>query len=1255
MIKPFSLVVGCLVALSSLAHGQFIINEFMADNVTADEDEDGNHGDWLEIKNISGAAASLNGWYLTDDAGNLRKWRFPVTTPVVTIPAGGFLTVWCDDKDRKAVATKLHTNFSLRAGGEYLALVRADGVTVASHFNPEFPQQIPNGTYGISNSATGYLMTPTRNAENSAIRTNIGPIISETTDRPAQPTAGGANTLTITCKVTKSLNNLPAVGANPVQLKWRRMYQNEVTINMTLTAADTYTAQIPLSSFLPGEMVRWRIEARDFVNNYTYDPPYPNFSPTAPPANPPPIAASVEAEMYYGTITIPTLQGNTLLPVLHWFVPPGAEAAVSTDTGARCSFFFQALPKDNPGPNYTPPKPRFYDNVLVDIHGQSSKSFPTDKKSYDLSFAKDNKFEWKDGTDRSAGTNLLTNYADKTKIRHSLAYWVFEKSGHTASHYATIVRVQRNGAFRGIYDLIENGNSSFLERWGLDKTDALYKMGYGPGSGGNENNTLDHATRGVEKKNPDDGVPGNPDLAALVNALNTSNINKLKYVYDNVDIESLINFTAVVNLIVSADTGWKNYYVYRDTARTGEWHPLPWDMDLTFGHTWNEPGQYFEDDIDSQTPLVVFKMNGNRLFQLVYQTPELNAMYLRRLRTLADQFIGGPSETNGLLVQRINAMLATMDPNPNNPASGTDDADLDMRAWGFWIDGVKGPMGSTTENGYSWPFTDSRVLDHTIRAQAARLTNPNGNPNPPYPASSNGIGGGANGLSSLYPFIPGRRDFYYAATPPTSNGMPFPTAQPVNLPQPLVIEQINPNPAATDPTQTTQDQEYFVIRNPNSFAVDISGWKLSGGIDLTFRGGTVIPGVGSTITGGSPAAAYINQMVVANKPQGFRARTASPKAQEYRFVVGPYDHQLSARGGNIILSKPNNPLDPSAGYTPVLTQPYSGTPTASQNFLRITELNYKPAPPTSLELASLAGMVAGDFEFMELTNTGSTTLNLGGARFEEGVDFTFPAGYTLAAGARCFVVASQAAFQIRYPTIPTSLIAGSWQGALDNSGERIRLLDSVGEEVFAFTYSPDWFPLPANTYRTLVTKAAVPSYDTYNNSTAWALSVAPNGSPNAGDPEGFSSLYKAWRLEYFAPNEIPTPTQTFLPAYYLFDPDGDNQSNFFEYAYGRNPKVKDSGVPVSVPGTTTIGSDTYLTITFTRPKNAIEVTYAVEANTVVTNPNSWTNVGVFVSATDIGNNLERVTYRDNVPINGTGGEGRYLRVRATGDVSILSP
>jgi hypothetical protein len=122
-----------------------VISEFMASNQDSITDEDGGHSDWIEIYNPDGVSVNLAGWSLTDDAGALQKWVFPS----VDLPAGGVLIVFASNKDRRIPGHELHTNFALSANGEYLALVKPDGVTKTSEFNP-FPAQFSNISYGVS-------------------------------------------------------------------------------------------------------------------------------------------------------------------------------------------------------------------------------------------------------------------------------------------------------------------------------------------------------------------------------------------------------------------------------------------------------------------------------------------------------------------------------------------------------------------------------------------------------------------------------------------------------------------------------------------------------------------------------------------------------------------------------------------------------------------------------------------------------------------------------------------------------------------------------------------------------------------------------------------------------------------------------------------------------------------------------------------------------------------------------------------------
>ena len=54
-----------------------VINEFVAMNTSDFVDEDGAASDWIELRNRGNTDVLLDGWYLTDDASEPRKWGFP--------------------------------------------------------------------------------------------------------------------------------------------------------------------------------------------------------------------------------------------------------------------------------------------------------------------------------------------------------------------------------------------------------------------------------------------------------------------------------------------------------------------------------------------------------------------------------------------------------------------------------------------------------------------------------------------------------------------------------------------------------------------------------------------------------------------------------------------------------------------------------------------------------------------------------------------------------------------------------------------------------------------------------------------------------------------------------------------------------------------------------------------------------------------------------------------------------------------------
>ncbi|MDP4610173.1 MAG: lamin tail domain-containing protein, partial [Opitutales bacterium] len=144
--------------------GEPIISEFLASNGEGLTDEDGENSDWIEIHNATTSSLNLSGYYLTDDPLLLTKWSFPSEI----LAAGEFLVVFASGNDRSVAGSELHTNFSLSSGGDYLALVKPDGTTILSEFQPTYPDQETDISYGFDEAAPkfGYFQSPTPGAAN---------------------------------------------------------------------------------------------------------------------------------------------------------------------------------------------------------------------------------------------------------------------------------------------------------------------------------------------------------------------------------------------------------------------------------------------------------------------------------------------------------------------------------------------------------------------------------------------------------------------------------------------------------------------------------------------------------------------------------------------------------------------------------------------------------------------------------------------------------------------------------------------------------------------------------------------------------------------------------------------------------------------------------------------------------------------------------------------------------------------------------
>ncbi|HIJ52805.1 MAG TPA: hypothetical protein HPP66_06580, partial [Planctomycetes bacterium] len=186
-LEPVCLVPGCIADLDGyngvnmadfallannwlMEEPHLVISEFLASNASnkppllpkeGDQlDGNGESSDWLEIYNPTGETVSLDGWYLTDNKDNRTKWQFP---DGFEIEPGKFRIVFASEKTIDLYpynypyldpADYYHTNFELDIDGEYLGLVAPDSNIVVHEYADEYPRQLTDISYGLTQYAT---------------------------------------------------------------------------------------------------------------------------------------------------------------------------------------------------------------------------------------------------------------------------------------------------------------------------------------------------------------------------------------------------------------------------------------------------------------------------------------------------------------------------------------------------------------------------------------------------------------------------------------------------------------------------------------------------------------------------------------------------------------------------------------------------------------------------------------------------------------------------------------------------------------------------------------------------------------------------------------------------------------------------------------------------------------------------------------------------------------------------------------------
>jgi hypothetical protein len=963
------------------------------------------HFDWIELRNLSSSPLDIGGYHLTDNDANPTKWEFPTGT---TIPASGQLVVFASglELDNPTLDERgyLHTDFQLGAEGEYLALTAPDR-TVLQEF-PVYPKQFTDVSYGITASQIpGYFLTPTPGAANPARVSTDGPIVSDVTENP------GALADHVNLVVTANVQTRHAA-VQSVSLVYRVMFGAETSIVMRddgmgadiLADDGYYSAAIPANAAEPGEMLRWKVVARDEQNKSTSAP----------------LALDTTGErqspQYFGTIiNDPAL--TTQLSDFHWFIqnPTGA----NVESGTRSSVFFEG---------------EFYDNVFSGSRGATSQS--VSKKSFKFEFNIGNDFRYATDVPRVTEINVNSTFQDKAYLRVPLTYDSYTAAGVPASD-SFVWRIEQNGEFFSVANFVEQVDEDMLEKHGLDPDGALYKMFNGVSS----------ATSGIEKKTRE--YEGNSDLQALVTGLQPSNPNREAFIFDNLDIPAMINYATAGIISQDFDRWAKNFYIYRDTNGSGEWTQIPHDKDLTFG-------KYFFDDqitgsafaFESSLPRerqIPHPFQGaaanaccgggsgvpNWMIDAIVTNPRTREMYLRRLRTLMDEQLQAPGTplASRYFENQINQLAAMIAP----------DAALDLAKWGA-VYGSVIDFPTAIQQLTTNYLDDRRVFLYETHATSSTSTPPTtlideftDDVRYHVPVS--------NALGQTWTTL----GFNDTAWPAGETGLGFQ----------------NQTGVTTCPINPTGDYASLLRTCVKPSLVNASATSIFTRLPFTLNSLAGISALTLQMKYDDAFIAYINGVEVArmnvsgspswNSTSTNHVNTSAVLFENFAINVASLPPGTLRAGNNLLAI---HTLNTNTASSDMLVMPkllagsiattgvgIPGAQTGSPA-IEFGAIDFSPASTIQ------------DEEYIELRNPGTTSVDISGWRFTGGATHEFKPGTVIPAGGSLYVSPNVAAFRAR-TTGPRGgqglFVQGDYDGHISSFGETIELIAASGTIVATVT------------------------------------------------------------------------------------------------------------------------------------------------------------------------------------------------------------
>ena len=1115
-IVPRRLLFGAVFGLIGLQFASAAdprIDEFMASNKATLVDEDGDRSDWIEIYNPGTTAINLSGWHLTNQSTNLVQWQFPD----VTLQPDRHVLVFASGKNRTVPGQPLHTNFSLNENGEYLALIRPDGSSVVQSFDP-FPAQRDDISYAVTVNTTNVVLL----AEGAPATALI----------PANGTLGTTWTAS-SFDDSQWLSGTTGIG-----------YDYGAQIGLDVAAMrntnQTVYARVPFTVADPAEYEFYtlRLKYEDGVIVYLNGTqifadnlPDPVDWQSGAPANRPDSIAQLFRDIDITPFRNLLDAGNNVL-AFHGLnnglassdllISPQVVARTYPEGNPESEYFVVATPREANGNGFA----EIAGDVLI------SSTARTFTNSMQVQLAEANPVPGTEirytlnGDEPDSNSTIYTGTITLNNSAYIRArvYEAAKGPGHVAGEAfvkleSDILNFSSNlpiivvdnfgqGGFLGdrqkesVISFFEpiNGRTSPQDAPSIVSRSGIKRRGSSTGGQAKPNLAVeawDEYNRDVDIS--PFGMPAEADwvLYAPLNFDPSFMNNPLMYDLSN-QLGRYAVRTRFVEVFVNTDgsnLGMGDYhgiYVFMEKVdREGD----RVDIDRVL------PEQTLEPDITGGYILKVDRADpgdagfnaANQSLKYVYPGEE---DILQPERDTQEQFIRGyfgdfgtalygseyTDPINGyaswfdvdaavdhhllnVLAYNVDALrLSTFIHKPRNgkitfgpiwdfdrALNSNDSRDNNASSW-------RGSGGTDFFN-YTWwnrLFSDIDFFQRYIdRWQELRLTT----------LSTNNVFSIIDGYATEVSEAQPREQARWGVTP---RGGSY--AGEIALKKQWLTDRMTfmESQFVAPPTMSASDGQVAP-----GFLLQLSG-PGSGTIYYTLDGSD------PRLPGGvpSPTATSYTGAIPINATAEVRARVFD---SAHTSLTGAGNPSLTSQWSGII----------SARLTVI--------PSADSNSLTVTEINYHPAPPTSEELLSIPSLDEDDFEFLELKNISTHIIDLVGAEFSDGItfEFTTDSTTTLAPGGRLLLVKDTDAFQLRYGQ--TTNIDGQYAGSLNNSGERIRLVDTFGNELLDFEFKDGWDRLSDGLGFSLQRRYEDVVDNPLSLSAVWRASADPLGSPGIGD------------------------------------------------------------------------------------------------------------------------------------------------------------